>query len=76
MLVTHYRALNINLEPKHILGQSAFSLAFVKKSKMVLDLFMTTPGFAWKKSSNGEHIVGAIDVNSQKNDHHTKIHNH
>ena len=28
---------------------------------------MTTPGFAWKKSSNGEHIVGAIDVNSQKN---------
>ena len=29
---------------------------------------MTTPGFSWKKSSNGATVVGAIDVGLEKND--------
>ena len=67
MLIIHSQALNINLEAKNSLGQSAFNLAFVKKRKKVLELFMATHGFAWKQSSNGEHVSGAIDVSSKKN---------
>ena len=67
MLIFHSKTLNINLDAKNSLGQSAFNLAFVKKRKRVLELFMATPGFAWKKSSNGEHVAGAIDVSSTKN---------
>ena len=67
MLIFHSKTLNINLEAKNSLEQSAFNLAFVKKRKSVLELFMTTPGFAWKKSSNGEHVPGAIDMSSKKN---------
>ena len=60
MLMIHSKALNINLEAKNSQGQSAKDLAFSKKSKRVLELLTPTPGFAWKKSCNGEHVVGAV----------------
>ena len=62
MLIIHSQALNINLEAKNSLGQSAFNLAFVRKRKRVLELFMTTPGFAWKKSSNGDDHIYFLDL--------------